>query len=149
MLPNRLSERDSRVLDSPEHRRLSEPHSSHIAPPRFILPHIPASVSAASNSSIDPFAAPRQPAILNGHRYNNLPAELAAQVTAVAAMAPMPAPHIPAPVPAASNSSIDPFAAPGQPAVFNGQTYNNLPAGLAAQMAAVAAMAPIPAIRQH
>ena len=58
-------------------------------------------------------------------------------------------PNIPAPLPAVSNSSVDPFAAPGQPAVLNGQVYNNLPAGLAAQVAALGAMAPMPALRQR
>ena len=41
------------------------------------------------------------------------------------------------------------FAASGQPTVLNGQVYNNLPAGLAAQVAAVAAMASIPAQCQY
>ena len=85
------SERDSRVLDSPEHRRLSEPHSSRVPPPRLNLPNIPAPLPAGSNSSVDPFAAPGQPAVYNGQVYNNLPAGLAAQVAQVAAMAPMPA----------------------------------------------------------
>ena len=58
-------------------------------------------------------------------------------------------PNIPAPLPAVPNSSVDPFAAPGQPAVYNGQAYNNLPAGLAAQVAALGALAPVPALRQR
>jgi len=85
------AERDSRVLDSPEHRCLSEPQSSRMPPPRLNLPHIPAPVPAVPNSSVDPFAAPGQPAVLNGQTYNNLPAALAAQVAALAAMPPMPA----------------------------------------------------------
>jgi len=58
-------------------------------------------------------------------------------------------PDISAPLPAVPNSSVDPFAAPGQPAVYNGQTYNHLPAGLAAQVAALGAIAPMPALCQH
>ena len=56
---------------------------------------------------------------------------------------------MPAPFSAIPNSSVDPFAAPGQPAVLNGQVYNNLPAGLAAQVAAVAPMASMPAQCQY
>ena len=74
------SEHDSRVLDSPEHHCLSEPHNSCIPPSRFNLPNMPAPFPAVSNSSVDPFAAPGQPAVLNGQVYNNLPAGLAAQV---------------------------------------------------------------------
>ena len=58
-------------------------------------------------------------------------------------------PNVPAQFPAVPNSSVDPFAAPGQPAVYNGRTYNNLPAGLAAQVAALGAVAPMPALHQH
>ena len=57
------SERDSRVLDSPEHRRLSEPHSSRTPPPRLNFPNIPTPLPAVPNSSVDPFAAPGQPAV--------------------------------------------------------------------------------------
>jgi hypothetical protein len=85
------AERDSCVLDSPEHCRLSEPQSSRMPPPRFNLPQIPAPVPAVPNSSVDPFAAPGQPAVLNGQIYNNISAGLAAQVAALAAMPPMPA----------------------------------------------------------
>ena len=46
-------------------------------------------------------------------------------------------PNIPPAVPALSNHNADPFGAPGQPAIYNSQTYDNLPAGLAAQVAAL------------
>ena len=85
------AERDSRVLDSPEHQRLSEPHSSRISLPRLNFGNIAAPFPVVPNSSVDPFAAPGQPAVYNGQAYNNLPAGLAAQVAAVAPMAPMPA----------------------------------------------------------
>jgi hypothetical protein len=85
------SERDSRVLDSPEHRHLSEPHSSRIPPPRFNLPNIPAAFPAVPNSSVDPFAAPGQPAVYNGQTYNHLPPDLAACMAAITAMPTAPA----------------------------------------------------------
>ena len=47
------------------------------------------------------------------------------------------------------NSSVDPFAAPGQPVVYNGQTYHHLPPELVARMAAVAPMPIAPARRQR
>jgi len=143
------AERDSRVLDSPEHRHLSEPHSSRIAPPRFHLPNIPAPLPAGPSNNVDPFAAPGQSAVLNGQTYNNLPAGLAAQVAAVAAMAPMPAlrqrrgrraaenPAPPPPVPL-------PVRAPPVP------VYHHLPNALAAQLAALNAMpAPQPLRNYH
>ena len=47
-------------------------------------------------------------------------------------------PNIPALVsaPAPFNNNANPFAAPGQPAIYNGQTYNHLPPDLAAHIAA-------------
>ena len=77
------SERDRHVLDSPEHCRLSEPLNNHIPPPRFNIPNIPTGPPAVPNNSVDPFVVPGQPAVLNGQVYNNLPADLAAQVAAL------------------------------------------------------------------
>ena len=133
------SERDSRVLDSPEHRRLSEPHGSRIPPPRLNLPNIPAPVPASvfSNNNADPFAAPGQPTVYNGQTYNHLPPDLAARM---AAMTAMPAParrqrrnfqNLAPPLP-----PIQPVAPPPPPQ----PVYNNLPANLAAQLAALPAM---------
>jgi len=48
-------------------------------------------------------------------------------------------------LPAIPNNNADPFAPPGQPAVYNGQAYNHLPPELAAHVAAVAAMPAMPA----
>ena len=78
-------------MDSPEHRRLSEPHSNHIVLPRLNLPNISAPLPAISNNNADPFAPPGQPAVYNGQAYNHFPPELAAHVAAVAAMPAMPA----------------------------------------------------------
>jgi hypothetical protein len=111
------------------------------------LPNIPAPLPAVPNSSVDPFAAPRQPVVLNGQTYNNLPAELAAQV---AAMAPMPAPRLRRGRRAAQNPA--PPLPPIQPQVPPPQVYQNLPAALAAQVAALnnqAYPAPLPPHYHH
>ena len=141
------AERDSRVLDSPEHRRLSEPHSSRIAPPRLNLPHIPAPFPAGPSNNVDPFAAPGQPVVFNGQTYNNLPAGLAAQMAAVAAMAPMPAMRQRRGRRAAENSAPPPpvqLPVPIPPMPL----YPHLPPALAAQRATVAAM-PMPQLRNY
>jgi len=142
------AERDSRVLESPEHRRLSEPHSSCIPPPRFNLPDISAPLPAVPNSSVDPFAAPGQPTVYNGQAYNNLPAGLAAQVAALGAMAPMPALCQRRGRRAPENSAPPPpvqLPAPAPPVPL----YHHLPNELAAQVATVGAM-PIPQLfRNH
>ena len=109
------------------------------------MPNIPAPVPAVPNSSIDPFAAPGQPAVLNGHTYNNLPAGLAAQVAAVAAMAPMPARRQYRSRRVVENPA--PPLPPVQPPVPPPQVYQNLPVALAAQVAALnnqAHPAPVP-----
>ena len=132
------SERDSRVLDSPEHRHLSEPHSSRIPPPRLNLPNIPAPLPAVPNSSVDSFAAPGQPAVYNGQTYNHLPPELAARMAAMAAMPTAPARRQRRnnQTPAPPLPPIQPVAPPPPPL----QVYHNLPANLAAQLAALPAM---------
>ena len=85
------AECDSRVLDSPEYHRLSEPHSSHIPPPRLNLPNVPAPMPAVPNNSVDPFASHGQPVVYNGQTYNHLPPELAARMAALTAMPAAPA----------------------------------------------------------
>jgi len=132
------SERDRRVLDSPEHRRLSEPHNNRIPPPRLNLPNIPGPFPAVSNNNADPFVAPGQPTVYNGQTYNHLPPDLAARM---AAMPAMPARRQRRNFqtiqnPAVSLPSIQPVAPPPPPP----QVYHNLPADLAAQLAGLPAM---------
>ena len=101
------------------------------------MPNIPAPFSAASNSSVDPFAAPGQPVVYNGQTYNHLPPDLAARMAAMTAMPTAPARRqrrnnqTSAPLP-----PVQPVAPPPPPL----QVYNNLPANLAAQLAALPAM---------
>jgi hypothetical protein len=104
------SERDNRMMDSPEHHRA--PHAmrspGHIAPINLGLPVHAPNLAPGNN----PFLAP--------------PAPLPAPVTAPV-FAPAPAPAL-GPAPALA------------PAVYNGQQYNHLPAALAQLLAGIPPM---------
>ena len=164
------AEHDIHVLESPEHHCLSEPHSSHIPPPRFNLPNVPAPLPAVRNNSVDPFTAPGQPAVYNGQTYNHLPAGLAAQMAAMPALwqcqshqtlqnpaPPAPPPQIPAPpqvyqnLPAGLAAQVAALNSQAYPAPVPPQAeiYHHLPQGLAAQVANLPAMHPVCQYQNH